>query len=239
MNFENMSNDELKQYAKDNGIRVGNTSRDKLIAKLNEAEQINSVMTVEDDDFIAPVEVEEVQAPADSKSLIESIEDTINDLEDSEQEIFDTSFTPLPPDSVVNVKSITFGGLIYKSAKTGAVIKWNKIGAVQQMTIAEITEMNNNSPIFLNKPNIILLNETAMKQFRLTKKYEEVAKISDLKGLFKKDINEIERVIRNALEVNMRDLIIAKIRTMYANKTLTDINIINMLEEVLQFDLTR
>ena len=76
-----------------------------------------------------------------------------------------------------------------------------------------------------------------MKQFRLTKIYEDVAKISNLKELFKKSNAEIEKAIQNAIEANMRDVLIAKVRTMYANKTLTDINVISILEDKLQFDL--
>jgi hypothetical protein len=59
-----------------------------------------------------------------------------------------------------------------------------------------------------------------------------------LKALFKKSEDEISKAIDKALLVNMRDILISKVRTMYANKSLTDINVIGLLERKLQFDLT-
>lgn len=242
MNFNEMSTNEIKSYAKELGIKFTNISREKLIDKIKEFEEksneVSSVISANDDDFTAPVKTETVsEKPVEKKSLLSSIEEAIDELDESEQEFYDTSFTPLPPDAVIPVKSITYGALIYKSTKTSATTVWNKIGSIQNMTIAEITEMMNTSPVFLTQPNVILLNETAMKQFRLTKIYEDVAKISNLKELFKKSNSEIEIAIQNAIEANMRDVLIAKVRTMYANKTLTDINVISILEDKLQFDL--
>lgn len=36
----------------------------------------------------------------------------------------------------------------------------------------------------------------------------------------------------------MRDIVISKVRTMYKKKVLTDINVIHLLENKLQFDLS-
>ena len=81
---------------------------------------------------------------------------------------------------VIPVKSITFGGLTYKSRTTNAVFRWNQIGAVQDMTIAELNEMNNYKTDFLRKPLVILMDEQAIRKFRLTQVYENVAMINNL-----------------------------------------------------------
>ena len=47
----------------------------------------------------------------------------------------------------------------------------------------------------------------------------------------------IEKAIDMALRVNMRDILISKIRQMIKNGTLTNASIIKMLEKKLQFDL--
>lgn len=238
MNYNEMTLDELKEIARDKNIRIGNISREKLIEKIQENENMASVMSVDDDlkeDIVE--ETTESEAP---KSILESINETLNDLEDVDDdgEDLDDTYTPLPDNAKVQVRSLTFGRLVYRSPTNNALFIWNNIGDTKTMTIAEIIEMNNSRPDFLQEPRLILLDETAIKQFRLTHIYENVAQVNNLKALFKKSETEISRVIDKALLANMRDILISKIRTMYANKSLTDINVINLLERKLQFDLT-
>ena len=241
MNFENMELDELKDYAKSLGITFGKIGKDKLIEKIKEKENENTtVMSVlDDDDLEETVNVKEVveEFPT-SASLLDSITSAIDDLDDATggelQEIVD-----LPMDTVINVKSITYGGLTYKSRTTNAVFRWNQIGEIQPMTIGEINEMNNYKADFLRKPLVILMDEKAIKKFRLTPVYENVAKINNLGAVFNSgDMNKIDKVISDALSVNMRDILISKVRQMYKNRKLTDINVLRLLEKRLQFDLT-
>lgn len=240
-NYENMELDELKDYAKSLGITFGKIGKDKLIEKIKEKENENAtVMSVlEDDDLEETANVEDVvEEPTTSASLLDSITSAIDDLDDATggelQEIVD-----LPMDTVINVKSITYGGLTYKSRTTNAVFRWNQIGEIQPMTIAEINEMNNYKADFLRKPLVILMDERAIKKFRLTPVYENVAKINNLGAVFNSgDMNKIDKVISDALSVNMRDILISKVRQMYKNRKLTDINVLRLLEKRLQFDLT-
>ena len=47
----------------------------------------------------------------------------------------------------------------------------------------------------------------------------------------------IEKVVDDALKVNMRDILISKVRQMYKNKKLVDVNILRLLQTKLQFDI--
>ena len=51
-------------------------------------------------------------------------------------------------------------------------------------------------------------------------------------------MSTIERTIDTALDVNMRDILISKARQMIKNNSLTNINIIKLLERKLQHDLS-
>lgn len=245
MDFEKMELDELKTYAKSIGLSVGNIGKEKLIEKIkakesdkkdtneNTEENVNDTKESE-----ATVETETITLHENkTESLLESITSAIDDLDDSSggeiEEIID-----LPNNYVVRVKSMTFGGLTYKSRTTNAVFRWNQIGAVQDMTILELNEMNNYKTDFLRKPLVTLMDEKAIKKFRLTPVYENVAKINNLSDVFKSDINTIEHVIDDALRVNMRDMLISKVRQMYKTKQLVNINIIRLLEKKLKFDLS-
>ena len=137
----------------------------------------------------------------------------------------------------IPVKSVTFGGLTYKSKSTNALFRWNQIGAVEYMTVAELNEMNNYKRDYLNRPLLVLLDERAIKKFRLTQVYENVAKINNLKSVFNSDMATIEATIDMALKVNMRDILISKVRGMIENKSLVNVSVIKLLEKKLQHDL--
>lgn len=240
-NYEDMELDELKQIAKDKGLSFGKIGKEKLIEKIKEMDEKSSTLaSVMDDDDIADGKVAEESEPVEEvtpSSTLDSISSMIDDLEDSESEVIEES-VELSNDYVVPVKSITYGGLIYKSRTTNAVFRWNAIGAVEYMRVDEINEMNNYKNDFLRKPLVILMDEKAIKKFRLTPVYENVAKINNLSSIFKQDEMTIRKTIRDAIDVNMRDILISKVRQMYKNKKLTDINVIRLLEDELKFDLT-
>lgn len=162
--------------------------------------------------------------------------ESIDDLDEANGDYGEEEIVELPDNTVIPVRSFTFGELIYKSPQNNSTFIWNNIGDVLNMTVAQITEMNNSNDSFLKNPRVILADEKAMKHFRLTKVYEDVAKINNLKELFKKDLTTISKVVDEILAVNMRDVLVSKVRTMYEKKSLTDIRIIRLLSEKLKFD---
>lgn len=242
MDFEQMELDELKSYAKSIGLTIGNIGKEKLIEKIKAKESenntIQSVLGDTDLDETLQTEItilENKTVNSTSGSLLNSITSAIDELEtaDKESEIV---VEDLPIDTVIPVKSISFGGLIYKSRTNNAIFRWNKIGAIEYMTVAELNEMNNYKRDFLNRPLVILMDERAIRKFRLTKVYENVAKINDLKTVFASNISVINSTIDMALAVNMRDILISKVSQMIKTKNLVDINIIRLLSKKLQYD---
>ena len=241
MNFETMELDELKEYAKSLGITFGKIGKEKLIEKIKEYEKNESTISsvIEDEDLDDRLEEEnnEIKENHTNDSLLDSITSAIDELEDSTGGDVEP-IVDLPIDTLIGVKSITFGGLTYKSKTNNAIFRWNQIGAVEYMTVGQLNEMNNYKTDFLRKPLVILLDERAIKKFRLTPVYENVAKINNLTAIFNSDIDTISKVIDDALRVNMRDILISKVRQMYKNKKLKDIEVIRLLEQKLQFDLS-
>lgn len=239
MNYENMSLDELKEYAKNMGIKVGNIGKEKLIEKIKETENSKSAISsvIEDDDLEAATPIPTVESQDEGKeSLLDSITSAIDDLDESVDNGTSSVVEDLPIDTVIPVKSITFGGLTYKSRTNNAIFRWNQIGAIEYMTVADLNEMNNYKRDFLNRPLVILMDERAIKKFRLTSVYENVAKINNLKQVFASDMATIERAIDTALQVNMRDILISKVSQMIKNKTLVNINVIRLLSKRLSYD---
>lgn len=226
-NFDEMSFDEIKEIAKQNGIKFGNISKDNLVEKIKDV-LCKDEATAENAAQIKP----------EASSSLSSIMSAIDDMDESDADYTNGVVEKLPMNANIPVRSLTFGTLIYKSPLNNATFVWNKIGATIYMTVEEITQMNNQNENFLKKPLVVLLDERAVKQFGLTSVYENVAKINDLGRLFRCDTKTIEKAINDALQVNMRDILISKVRDMYKKKKLTDINIIRLLKQRLQFDLS-
>ena len=239
MNYENMSLDKLKEYAKQLDIKVGNIGKEKLIEKIKVVENNKTAISavIEDDDLEATDLVPTITPQEEKKeSLLDSITSAIDDLDESVDTGINSNIEDLPIDTVIPVKSITFGGLTYKSRTNNAIFRWNQIGAIEYMTVADLNEMNNYKRDFLNRPLVILMDERAIKKFRLTSVYENVAKINNLKQVFASDMGTIERTIDTALQVNMRDILVSKVSQMIKNKTLVDINVIRLLSKRLSYD---
>lgn len=247
MDYTKMELDELKELAKSRGLKVGNIGKDKLITKLKENDTFSAV-SAEDDDLTENTDVTQndvsgdektqYEMPEDTKpiSLLDAISETIDELDESADDKDDYE-DKLDLDTSIPVKSITFGGLTYKSRTTNAVIRWKQIGEIQYMTVAELNEMNNYSSDFLNKPLVIIMDERAVKKFRLTPVYENVAKLNNLKSVFNSDLATISRVVDDALRVNMRDILISKVRQMYKTGKLVDVNVLRLLQDKLHFDI--
>lgn len=239
MDYTKMELDELKELAKSRGLKVGNIGKDKLIEKLKENDTYTAV-SAEDEDLTenATHEDDTVEDKVEEKpvSLLDAISETIDELDESADDKDDYE-DKLDLDTSIPVKSITFGGLTYKSRTNNAVIRWKQIGEIQYMTVAELNEMNNYSSDFLNKPLVILMDERAVKKFRLTPVYENVAKLNNLKSVFNSDLATISKVVDDALRVNMRDILISKVRQMYKTGKLVDVNVLRLLQDKLHFDI--
>ena len=244
MDYSKFSLDELKNIAKEKGITVGNIKKDKLIDKIEKFDLENNTKSLIDGtDIIDDIEKEDiVEDKLDSpnkENIVESITDIISDLDDYEDsEERDETLEDIGMEEEVPCMSITFGELIYTSNITGATYKWQKIGDVEYLTMKELTSMNNSKPIFLNRPWLILQDVRAINHFSLMSKYEDVAKINQLKKLFASGNTKlITETVDSALKAGMRDVLISKIRTMYNNKVLNNTHIIKLLQEQIRFDI--
>lgn len=251
MNYSELSLDELKEIAKKKGITVGNTGKEKLIAKIEKYDSENNTKSLIDgSDMKNDIAITDEDSTENSEdvgdtsvnekdNIIGSINDIVSDLEDFEEsDERDDTIGDIGMEEEVPCMSITFGGLVYTSPITGATYKWHKIGDVEYLTMKELISMNNSKPIFLNRPWIILQDVRAINKFRLMSKYEEVAKVNQLKKLFASgDAKQISDTIDSALKAGMREVVISKVRTMYNNGVLNNTHIIKLLEDRLRFDI--
>lgn len=175
---------------------------------------------------------------SDVLSLINESVDTIADNYKTEATSRVNDIT-IANEEEIAVRSITFGGLTWISPRTNSHYRWNEIGAVEYIPFGELITMNNTKRQFLFNPLVIVQDERVIKYFRLQPVYEKVAQINSLEKIFNTgNRNEVEKVLKTILDVNMRDVAISRIRAMRQNGTLTNIDIIHLIERILCFDLS-
>ena len=220
MNYNDLTLDELKAIAKEKGLTFGKIGREKLIERLEELDS------------------DETETKSSILDLInESVDSVASDVSKStavrkQKEVID-SLEEIP------VRSITLGGTTWVSPKTNAHYRWNEMGAIEYIPFGELCTLNNSKRNFLYKPMVIVMDERVIEYFRLNDTYEKVAQIHNLKKVFAtRDEVEISKVLDTILRVNMRDVAISKIRDMRKNGELVDIDIINLVEKRLCFDLS-
>ena len=230
MDYTTLELDELKEIAKEKGLKFGKIGKDKLIEKLMELETDSANDNV--------TEKDEEKSTSDILNLInESVDSLTSDVtvKASSRKQEET----ISSDEEIAVRSVTLGGTTWVSPKTNAHYRWNEIGAVEYIPFGELVTMNNTKRNFLFKPMVILLDERAIKYFRLQDTYEKVAQIHNLKNIFDTgDLTKVSKVLDTIVRVNMRDVAISKIRDMRRTGELTNIDIIKLVESRLCFDLS-
>lgn len=135
-------------------------------------------------------------------------------------------------------KSVVFGGLTWVSPKTNAYYRWEDIGSIEYVPFNELITMNNTSRSFLFDPKLVIQDTRVIEYFRLLDVYFNVAQVQNLVGLFSKPVVEISKVIDLAIRVNMRDVMISKVRQLRKDGILNNIDVIKLLEKKLCFDLS-
>lgn len=238
MDYTTLELDELKEIAKNKGLKVGNIGKEKLIDKLIE---LDKESTNDDNAVVSNNDEAKVNETPSTSSVLSMINESV-DAVASQVTVKASSRKQeevISSDEEIAVRSITLGGTTWVSPKTNAHYRWNEIGAIEYIPFGELVTMNNTKRAFLFKPMVILLDERAIRYFRLQETYEKVAQIHNLKEVFdKNNLVEISKVLDTIIRVNMRDVAISKIRDMRKNGELTNIDIIQLVEKKLCFDLS-
>lgn len=188
-----------------------------------------------------PIVENETEDTIKSSDILSVINDNVDKVSntDNVKATSRTTEVTIANEEEIAVRSITFGGLTWISPRTNSHYRWNEIGAVEYIPFGELITMNNTKRQFLFNPLVIVQDERVVKYFRLQPVYEKVAQINNLEKIFNSgNRDEVEKVLKTILDVNMRDVAISRIRAMRKNGTLTNIDVIHMIEKILCFDLS-
>ena len=204
---------ELRSIAAELGIKIPRSGKKAAAQRIYEASRAES-------------------SSAKASSVIDSLDPLSGKHLDSSRDSL------IDPGEIVRVRSITPGALVYSPLGGGAAVIWSEIGAVKEMSVKEIEEMNSVSEKYLRSPLVILLDDRAVRKFGLDELYGRISRIDGLSALLKKNMSVISDELDRLIADNMRELLITKASSMYSSGELTDINIIKLLERKLCFGIT-
>lgn len=176
-----------------------------------------------------------------AESVLELINSGVDDVVHKTSKVSETTRqnkTEVDFNEEIACKSVVFGGLTWVSPKTNAYYRWENIGSIEYVPFNELITMNNTSRTFLFDPKIVIQDARVIEYFRLLDVYSNVAQVQNLVGLFSRPLSEISKVVDLAIRVNMREVMISKIRQLRKDGTLNNIDVIKLLEKKLCFDLS-
>lgn len=188
-----------------------------------------------------PIEEDIVNEPKTTEAVLELINAGVDDVstgtvtlsEKTRQNKTDVDFN-----EEIACKSVVFGGLTWVSPKTNAYYRWENIGSIEYVPFNELITMNNTSRGYLFDPKLVIQDTRVIEYFRLLDVYSNVAQVQNLTKLFNEPLIEISKVVDLAIHVNMREVMISKVRQLRKDGILNNIDVIKLLEQKLCFDLS-
>lgn len=138
--------------------------------------------------------------------------------------------------ALIPCRSIVYGGLTFKSKKTGAVIVWENYGIVEDVEYQDLQGMKASGSRFLKEPWIIPEDEEVIDALKLREIYDEIVDLEDLEGFFKQSFAQIQESI-GKIPDGMKELLKSKAVEMIKKEELNDLRIVKLIDRELNCDL--
>lgn len=139
-------------------------------------------------------------------------------------------------DTVVSCRNITSGKLTYISKKSGLEIVWSNFGDEEYIDVAELLTMKSSQPKFLKEPWLFIDDAEVAEYLGLKELYKSLIPIDEVEDFFNLDIKKAKEILPR-LPKGMRSLIGEKARQGIQDESLTNIQLIKLLEQELDIDL--
>lgn len=187
---------------------------------------------------VEEVKVEENIQDVVAKETLETLKAIKEEIKADKQESTSTRKKAVDIDGneMINVRSVTYGGLNYVSSKTGMLTRWSQYGDIQQMEYSELVTMKATSRAFLFDPKLIIDDEQVAEKLGLTALYKQLEEVADLEGFFGIDLLTMQSAIQK-LPKGAKETVRQKASEMVRNGQLYDTRKIKMLERELSVDL--
>lgn len=181
------------------------------------------------------------------KKKNEELEEILSELQSPQPETVEPAVEKVvkhePPkkkvidrDTMVSCRNITSGRLTYISKKTGLETVWSEFGDEEYIDVAELLTMKSSQPKFLKEPWVFIDDEDIIDYLGLKELYKTIIPIDEVEDFFNLSVNEARKILPK-LPKGMKTLIAEKARKGIQEGTLSNIQLVRLLEQELQLDL--
>lgn len=139
-------------------------------------------------------------------------------------------------DEMIPVRSLTDGGLVYISNKSGARYIWSNYGDVEYIDFGEILTMRSSQPKFINDALIVIEDDEVVEFLGLTKMYENLYSFNELDEILNRSIVEIQGLLPK-MPNGIKKSLATRARKLIENGEIDGNNKIKILGELLDADL--
>lgn len=139
-------------------------------------------------------------------------------------------------DDIVTVMNITSGLVHYQSKKTGSEWNFHEFGATDEIEVSELVTMKNAHPRYLKEPWLIVLDEDVVDFLGMSKEYEGVLTPDELDRFYQLPGSKIKELLPS-MPRGMKEAVADQARIRIEQETLTNLNVIKAIEEVLKIEL--
>ncbi len=138
---------------------------------------------------------------------------------------------------MVLVRSAANTKIVYVSKKTmGYRVDWNKMGDTHYVALGELFSMKSNSPRYFRDGWLIIEDPEVIEYLGLVDEFKNIIDINNFDGIFDLSPKKLKEKLTN-IPKGMREQIGKRATELIKEEKLDSINKINVIKDVLNFDL--
>lgn len=142
----------------------------------------------------------------------------------------------IDPHDLVTVRNGFQGRLVYISKKTGERFVWEEFGDEQDMEIGELRNARSSSKSFFENNWFMFDDQWVVDYLGMNKYYKYALKIEDFDDVFKKDPEEVEKIIKDMTKGQQKSMAY-RARALIADGEIDSNKVIATLEKCLNTQL--
>lgn len=178
------------------------------------------------------VSLEDIQKQmAEMMALIQSKDKEIEELKSKNNRQISNDIE----NEYIEVKSVINAPLCVKTKDNEYI--FNNEGETDRIRFNELRSLKNAHPKYFTTPWIVVEDEEAIKRLGLTKLYEEMAYLDDLKGFFSNNYPENILEKLNKLSSYTRMQVFLKLKEMVKNKEFVDMEVRDLIQDNYAIDI--
>ena len=189
-----------------------------------------------------PISDNEVVVEKSEELEVESVDSEVKDVEMAtaieENGVETDEFDEIPLNARIKLKSIYYGKLAYVSSATKVKRVWRDYGSELTLSRQDVQTLHNEKPEFLTHPYILPLDKRVRDYYVLDDVCDNLERINGLETILNSgNLNLMRQKLTEFINLGMKDVLVSKIRKMRDDRTIADMDVIEIIKKELDLNL--